>query len=63
MISKLEIVILVGAAMWLNFQWNYVTPRPKHAWHHRADGHGHWHFTPGRHRSGFGAYAAAGRAS
>lgn len=60
--NKFEIALLIATAMWLNFQWDYLTRRPKHAWHHRAPGRGRWRFTPGRHRAGFGAYAAAGRA-
>lgn len=57
--NRFEAVLMVGAAMWINFQWNYLRPRPRHAWHHRADGRAHWHFRPGRHRIG-GWAAAAG---
>jgi hypothetical protein len=59
--GKLEITLLVGAAMWMNFQWNYLTPRPRHAWHHRADSRARWYLHAGQHRGGHGALAAAGR--
>ena len=62
MIAKLEIIALVGAALWINMQWTYFTPKPRHAWHHRAQGRGKWSLTPGAHRGGHGALAAAGRA-
>lgn len=41
MIGRLEIVVLAGAVIWMNMQWNYFTPRPRHAWHHRAAGRAH----------------------
>jgi hypothetical protein len=39
--QKLELALLVGAAIWINLRWDYFTPRPKHAWHHRAEGRAH----------------------
>jgi hypothetical protein len=60
--ERIEIVLLVGAILAMNAKWIYFTPKPKHAWHHRAQGRGHWHWRPGDHRGGHRGLAAAGRA-